>query len=560
MPTLRIYLSSTYEDLKDFRREVADGLRKLGHQVVGMEDYVAEGSRPLDKCVKDVTESDVYVGVFAWRYGYVPDEATNPNKLSITELELETATREIGKERCLVFILDDKANWLPMLMDSVAGLSENGKRIGDLKLRLRTDFIVSAFQDKQELAKLVNTAVSNLPPPPERHVRQIVYDALLAYADPADQPVAQSLAEVLGNAGLGCRLVPRALFASNQVDFRDLEKEVVQSHSALLLVTPTLLGQVRALPDKARRVVDMLSARTGAVIALLKGVTLADLPPEWNLSTSLDIPDPVEASAQAIVGAIQARCPTLGRSTVGLPYVVLSMTNAEAADLFGGRDAASQEQRFKELAAGLKRDGDPVGRYGAERRDWKPFGAKTAEAIAGEIARRLNDGGNTLGQRFIKLQYYPFDPWLNDDEPLSGVYRDLLATGCIAVVDQVSLFHSRVVYASGAFLGQSQQTAVVAMSPPENLTHAEVQLVEQQARERLAGVYSRFDADLDPTCEFGIAEERRLRRWLRASLPTTVNNLADLRPDPGRLDKFRRVKAPDRRMDAARLLWPDRAP
>ena len=36
-----IYLSSTYEDLKEYRRVVFDALRKSGYQVNAMEDYVA---------------------------------------------------------------------------------------------------------------------------------------------------------------------------------------------------------------------------------------------------------------------------------------------------------------------------------------------------------------------------------------------------------------------------------------------------------------------------------------------------------------------------------------
>jgi hypothetical protein len=236
------------------------------------------------------------------------------------------------------------------------------------------------------------------------------------------------------------------------------------------------------------------------------------------------------------------------------------MTRPEAAELFEGRDPGAKEPRFGELTPGLKRGGDPVLRYGAERKDWKPFGGSTAEAITAGMATRLNDDGSTLGQRFVKLQYYPFGPWLEGDTARSGVYRDLLATGCIAVVDQVSLFHSRIGDRCAAFLGRSDQVAVVAMSPPEHLTRDEVKLIEREAQDRLAGVFSRFDDDLDPSCEFGVAEERRLRRWLRASVPTAVNNLADLRPDESNLDKFRRLRAPEeRRMGAAELLWPGRA-
>ena len=67
MPT--IYLSSTFEDLKDYRKAVFEALRKSGYTVVAMEDYVATDVRPVDQCLEDVENADIYVGVFAFRYG-----------------------------------------------------------------------------------------------------------------------------------------------------------------------------------------------------------------------------------------------------------------------------------------------------------------------------------------------------------------------------------------------------------------------------------------------------------------------------------------------------------
>jgi hypothetical protein len=37
-----------------------------------MEAYTAADERPLDLCLRDVAQSDIYVGLWAWRYGYVP--------------------------------------------------------------------------------------------------------------------------------------------------------------------------------------------------------------------------------------------------------------------------------------------------------------------------------------------------------------------------------------------------------------------------------------------------------------------------------------------------------
>ena len=69
----RIYVSSTFEDLKTHREAVANTLRQMHHDVICMEDYVATDQRPLDKCLADVSACEIYVGIFALRYGFRAD-------------------------------------------------------------------------------------------------------------------------------------------------------------------------------------------------------------------------------------------------------------------------------------------------------------------------------------------------------------------------------------------------------------------------------------------------------------------------------------------------------
>jgi hypothetical protein len=99
----RIYISSTYGDLKEYREKVYRVLRQLGHDAAAMEDYVATDRRPLARCLADVAACDVYVGVFGHRYGYVPVD-DNPDRRSITELECRHAAA-LGIPR-LIFLLD----------------------------------------------------------------------------------------------------------------------------------------------------------------------------------------------------------------------------------------------------------------------------------------------------------------------------------------------------------------------------------------------------------------------------------------------------------------------
>jgi Domain of unknown function (DUF4062) len=82
----KIYLSSTYNDLKACREAVYHALRQMRHDVIAMEDYVATDQRPTEKCLADVAASDLYIGIYAWRYGYIPPKK-KPDHKSITELE-----------------------------------------------------------------------------------------------------------------------------------------------------------------------------------------------------------------------------------------------------------------------------------------------------------------------------------------------------------------------------------------------------------------------------------------------------------------------------------------
>jgi Domain of unknown function (DUF4062)/KAP family P-loop domain len=154
----KIYLSSTYSDLKTCREAVYNALRQMRHDVIAMEDFVATDQRPMEKCLADVVCSDLYIGIFAWRYGYIPSEM-NPQHKSITELEYRKATQE-GK-MCLVFMLAQDAPWPPTMMDAVTGEGNRGEFITVLRDELVRKKLVKFFKTPEELASLVSTSVSN---------------------------------------------------------------------------------------------------------------------------------------------------------------------------------------------------------------------------------------------------------------------------------------------------------------------------------------------------------------------------------------------------------------
>lgn len=146
----RIYVSSTFSDLKDHREQVRLALRRLGHEDVAMEYYGASDERPIDKCLNDVASCDVYVGIFAWRYGYIPDGYDK----SITELEYRQA---VATEKTrLIFILSEDAPWPRNKMDLPIA-----DRITVFRDELVKTHMVDFFVSEQNLSALVSQAVAN---------------------------------------------------------------------------------------------------------------------------------------------------------------------------------------------------------------------------------------------------------------------------------------------------------------------------------------------------------------------------------------------------------------
>ncbi len=144
----KIYLSSTWSDLSEVRENVYKTLRKGGFDVIAMEDYVAADNRPADKCLEDVRGCDLYIGLFAWRYGYIP---SGDNK-SITEMEYREA--ELNNIQTLIFLLHEDALWPKSKMD------KDDSHIINLRNEFQANKLVSFFHDSDELCTLVSIAVN----------------------------------------------------------------------------------------------------------------------------------------------------------------------------------------------------------------------------------------------------------------------------------------------------------------------------------------------------------------------------------------------------------------
>lgn len=138
---LIVMVSSTARDLPDHRQAVLDACLRVGMLPKMMEHLPAEDADAIAASSAMVDEADLYVGVFAHRYGYVPEERDR----SITELEYEQACKR--KIPRLIFLMHDDH-------DVKAADVEKGPaadRLDRFKERLGQERVVEFFKSPDDL-------------------------------------------------------------------------------------------------------------------------------------------------------------------------------------------------------------------------------------------------------------------------------------------------------------------------------------------------------------------------------------------------------------------------
>lgn len=141
---MRIFVSSTFADLAEHRTAVNDVLQRMRLDFSAMEYFGSRADEVAPACMGEIRECTVFVGIYAWRYGWQP----SPDTASITEQEFDHA-RLMGK-RCLCYVVDEKYPWPPGFVDQ-----------GDLAARLRHlkqkvgVLVRSRFTTPDDLAKQV---------------------------------------------------------------------------------------------------------------------------------------------------------------------------------------------------------------------------------------------------------------------------------------------------------------------------------------------------------------------------------------------------------------------
>jgi len=91
MEKLRVFISSTMDDLQEERMAVADAINKnIFWEAVYAESFTARAESPREVCLEEVRRSHIYIGIFKDQYGYIPSN-DNPQGCSVVVLEYNEA-------------------------------------------------------------------------------------------------------------------------------------------------------------------------------------------------------------------------------------------------------------------------------------------------------------------------------------------------------------------------------------------------------------------------------------------------------------------------------------
>jgi len=136
-----VMISSTARDLPQHRRVVEDACLRVGMFPKMMEHLPAVDADAIEASLAMVDEAEIYLGIFAHRYGYVP----KGRRKSITQMEYERAVeRKIPR---LIFLMHDGH---PITRADVeTGAAE--ERLEKLKSRLKKELVVNFFKSPEEL-------------------------------------------------------------------------------------------------------------------------------------------------------------------------------------------------------------------------------------------------------------------------------------------------------------------------------------------------------------------------------------------------------------------------
>jgi hypothetical protein len=141
-----VFISATAKDAADYRTQVGDALAQLSVAVFLQEYWAFAAQNVVDLCLTRLAESDAYLGVFGFRYGWIPDRQVK----SITELECDRALQLWGNSSVppVFWFMPEPNSDAARLLDEAAATILELEYPNDVAARAKSRELQKAFCDR----------------------------------------------------------------------------------------------------------------------------------------------------------------------------------------------------------------------------------------------------------------------------------------------------------------------------------------------------------------------------------------------------------------------------
>ncbi len=166
-PQIPVFVAATYTDLIEHRKVIREALEAMNVDVHGMGEVSS-----LDACLTDMEECRIFVGIFAMRYGTLPEG----EEKSFIHHEYDEAQR-LGLP-VLVYLWDEDH---PISFKNV-DMGDKGQKLAQLKEVLKNRHTVDYFTTPEDLKeKILNDIASPLKKEHEKEYERIRKEKVREY-------------------------------------------------------------------------------------------------------------------------------------------------------------------------------------------------------------------------------------------------------------------------------------------------------------------------------------------------------------------------------------------
>jgi len=150
----QVFVSSTYEDLKDERKEITQAILESNCIPVGMEMFPAVNKTQWEFIKSVIDESDVYLVIIAGRYGS-EGEDENGKKVSYTEMEFDYALKT-GKP--IIALLHEDISSLPKV--KCESSDRKSKKLNNFAQKVKNGRMIKKWSNKDNIKSAALTALA----------------------------------------------------------------------------------------------------------------------------------------------------------------------------------------------------------------------------------------------------------------------------------------------------------------------------------------------------------------------------------------------------------------